>query len=267
MAHDNYPAVMAEVRKHEGGYVDHKKDPGGATNMGITFNTLKDWRKRPITKADVKALTWTEAQDIYRAKYWNPIQGDLLPAGPDLAVMDFGVNSGTSRSVKNLQMVVGLTGKQVDGRVGGGTLKAVKACPPVEVVKALCERRMGFLRGLKTWGTFYKGWSRRVASVEAVGVAMALAAAGKSPVQVSADLSMERLGVMEHQSEDRKKAVASGMGGTVTTVAYPDGMPEWVLYVAIALIAIALINYLGRARHNANRAAAYATTREEVTNA
>lgn len=44
MTRDNFPPSVAFVFKHEGGYVDHPRDPGGATNLGITHNTLSRWR-------------------------------------------------------------------------------------------------------------------------------------------------------------------------------------------------------------------------------
>gem|GEM_PF-6374819 len=84
MAKANFSACLAHVLASEGGYVDHTKDPGGATNMGITLATLQEWRGRPIAKTDVRDLTRDEAAAIYRAKYWNKVKGDDLPAGLDL---------------------------------------------------------------------------------------------------------------------------------------------------------------------------------------
>ena len=58
MARDNFAACLAELLVHEGGHVDHPKDPGGPTNMGITIATLADWRgrKRPCCAARSKCL-------------------------------------------------------------------------------------------------------------------------------------------------------------------------------------------------------------------
>jgi lysozyme family protein len=170
MTSPNFPAVMAEIFKHEGGYVDHPADPGGATNMGITFATLKSWRGQPITKADVKALTKAEAEAIYRAKYWNPTKCDDLPAGIDLIMMDGSVNSGIGRGPKWVQSALGVT---ADGKVGPATIAAAKVADPVAVINAACDARLKFLRSLKTWPTFGKGWQRRVDDVRAVALRMA----------------------------------------------------------------------------------------------
>lgn len=170
MAASNYSAVMAQIFKHEGGYVDHPVDPGGATNMGITFATLKSWRGEAITKADVKALSKSEAEAIYRAKYWNPVRGDDMPYGIDLVLMDGSVNSGIGRGPKWVQMALGVT---ADGKVGPKTIAAAKAADPVKVINAACDARLMFLKGLKTWPTFGRGWQRRVDEVRAVALSMA----------------------------------------------------------------------------------------------
>lgn len=170
VASPRFDACLAEVLKHEGGYVDHPDDPGGATNMGITHATLAAWRGKAVTKADVKALQRAEVASIYRSRYWLPVNGDALPPGVDLVLFDFAVNSGPARAVKTLQRVLGVT---QDGAIGPVTMAALKASPgPVTVIMDMSDARMAFLKSLKTWPTFGRGWTRRVDEVEAAAMAV-----------------------------------------------------------------------------------------------
>lgn len=182
MAAHNFDAVMAEIFKHEGGYVDHPADPGGATNLGVTFAVLQKWRGKPITKADVKALTKKEATEIYRKNYWNPTKCDDLPAGVDLVMMDGSVNSGIGRGPKWIQAAVGAT---QDGNVGTMTLRSVMAAKPAEVINRACDVRLSFLKGLKTWPTFGKGWGRRVEGVRKRALEMANAKPVEAPMKLA----------------------------------------------------------------------------------
>ena len=50
MAKDNFKECLKIILHHEGGYVDHPKDPGGATNMGVTKQTYEDWVGKVVTK-------------------------------------------------------------------------------------------------------------------------------------------------------------------------------------------------------------------------
>ena len=156
----NYLIIQPWVLAYEGGFVDHPKDPGGATNQGITQRTYDAYRRRiGHATQSVRMIGNVERDTIYRVQYWDAIRGDDLPGGVDAAVYDFAVNSGPSRAAKYLQRIAGV--KQ-DGVIGLQTLDAVARLDPVVVIDRLCEARMTFLRGLKTWGTFGKGWSRRV---------------------------------------------------------------------------------------------------------
>lgn len=157
------PEIQSFVLAHEGGYVDHPKDPGGATNMGITFKTLQAWRGRKITKQDVKNLTRAEALAIYKAQYWDTMQCSRLPLGLDYMVMDYGVNSGPARAVKDLQRVVGSAD---DGILGAKTVEAVSLYVQRHGINnlliAYADIRWNFMRGLRTFSTFGKGWEKRV---------------------------------------------------------------------------------------------------------
>lgn len=171
MATQNLATALAEILRHEGGYVDHPSDPGGATNMGITRKTLARWRRvNPwwqLPKADVKALSKTEVKSIYKALYWDRVAANNLPSGLDLAVFDFAVNSGPSRAVKMLQQILNVS---ADGVIGPITLVALNRAAArigtAGLIQALGRGRLGFLRRLRTFSVFGKGWARRVRSVE-----------------------------------------------------------------------------------------------------
>ncbi|MDO5621197.1 MAG: glycoside hydrolase family 108 protein [Paracoccus sp. (in: a-proteobacteria)] len=244
--HDNFDAALAEVLAHEGGYVDHPKDPGGATNMGITRATLAAWRGRAVSKAEVKALTRAEASQIYKARYWDVVKGDNLPRGVDLVTFDPAVNSGTARGARWLQQALGVT---ADGKIGPATLAAANRADRVTTIKQACANRMGFLRGLGTWATFGRGWSRRVASIEARSVQMA----GGAIAVEAADAKAKA------QREDAAAGGAAAGGVGFTLVDLPAAA-QWGL---VALCAVAIIVLVARSRHDRNRAAAYAALVQE----
>ena len=263
MAKGNRAACLAVTFPHEGGYVDHPKDPGGATNLGITLATLRDWRKKPVTKADVRALTKVEAEAIYGMKYWAPMRCEDLPFGLDLATFDFGVNSGNARAVRYLQAVLGV--KQ-DGIAGNGTVvEAVKQNSKATIQK-LCAKRLSFMQGLAIWSTFKKGWSRRVADVEAKAVAMwlkrdgALSAPAKRELQAE---SAKAAKTAKTQNASAGGAVAGGGGVTGADVATSVD-PNWLLIGGVlGLVVVGAIILLVKARHNRARADAYQTVSAE----
>jgi lysozyme family protein len=176
MAADSFERAFALTLKHEGGYVDHPRDPGGATNLGVTIGTLSNYLGRPASKAEVRALTPAAVKPIYRQRYWNAVRGDELPAGVDYATYDFAVNSGPKRAVIALQRVLEVAD---DGKVGPVTLAKLAKANPLTLCTKLCAERLAFLRRLSTWPTFGKGWARRVAGVEAEAVRMARDAAAR----------------------------------------------------------------------------------------
>lgn len=169
------------VLVHEGGKVNHPADPGGKTNMGVIQRVYDGYRKnKNLPRRDVFLIEPEEIKEIYRKQYWDAIRGDRLPPGVSYIVYDGAVNSGPSQSVKWLQRALGLP--VIDGRIGEATVAA--ACDyhdHKELVAKIAERRMAFLRALKTFKTFGKGWTRRVTEAKARGQAWATGAAFAQP--------------------------------------------------------------------------------------
>jgi lysozyme family protein len=166
----NFTRALSLVLKHEGGWSDHPADPGGATMKGVTLANFRRYVEPNATKDDLRRITDAQVASVYRRFYWDAVHGAELPDGVDYAVFDFAVNSGPGRAIKYLQGVVGVV---QDGRIGPATLAAVRAKPHAAVIHDLCDRRMAFLRGLKTFVTFGKGWSSRVAGVRSEALKMA----------------------------------------------------------------------------------------------
>ncbi len=170
MSAENLERSVELVFGHEGGYVNNPKDPGGPTKYGITLKTLSAWRGKACTASDVRALSLPEASQILRKQYWAPIRGDDLPSGLDHALFDYAVNSGPAQAVKTLQRCLGVN---ADGIMGAQTLNAIASKQePVALIDALCNQRLKFLRGLKTWWDFRKGWSCRIERVRGEAKAM-----------------------------------------------------------------------------------------------
>jgi lysozyme family protein len=156
---------------HEGGYSNHPSDPGGPTNFGITIFDYRKYVKPGATAADVRGMTVEEAKRIYRTRYWDAQRCDELPAGPDYAVFDYGVNSGIGRSAKVLRRLLGLPDHPVS--IDGDVIAASHTADPSTLVSEICDERLRFLRSLRIWPIFGEGWGRRVAEVKAVAFAMA----------------------------------------------------------------------------------------------
>lgn len=158
--------IQEWMRKSEGGYVNHLKDPGGATNFGVTKRTLANWRGVKLKDMDTKEvvqLSIDEAGRILKRNYWDVAHCDDLPVGLDYATYDYSVNSGPGRAIKDLQRTLGIT---VDGIVGGQTLSAIEARDIPALIEAYCNRRWRYLQALRTFETFGDGWKIRVMGKE-----------------------------------------------------------------------------------------------------
>ena len=167
---DNFESALKAILHHEGGYVNHPKDPGGMTNLGVTKRVWEEWVGHEVDEKTMRNLTPEIVGPMYKTKYWDKIKGDDLPTGVDYVVFDAAVNSGPGRAAKWLQACVGV---EPDGGIGPKTLAAVNAFDANQLIEDYAKRRLSFLMDLKTWDTFGKGWGRRVAEVQKTGLDMA----------------------------------------------------------------------------------------------
>src|SRR5210317_628509 len=144
MAKENYQACLDIILHHEGGYVNHPKDPGGETNLGVTKRVYEDFGG---TK-DMKDLTVEDVAPIYEKNYWGRMKCDDIPAGLDLCVFGFGPN--TLRKL----------GEYIDEHGIENAIKNFQAA------------RQSYYESLSTFETFGRGWTRRVDETTELALSM-----------------------------------------------------------------------------------------------
>ncbi len=132
---EDWDAAIAFVLNAEGGYTLDPNDPGGETKYGIS--------KKAYPSVDIKNLTMQQAMEIYHKDYWLPCSGDDLPTGFAIATFDCGVNQGTTKAKRLLQMALEV---EVDGVIGIGTLTAAAKAAPWRVKRLLSLRLAEYAR-------------------------------------------------------------------------------------------------------------------------
>jgi lysozyme family protein len=167
---ERFDRCLGEVLRLEGGFVDHPRDPGGATNLGVTIGVLSQALGRAATVEEVRALTPADVAPIYRERYWRAAGCDRLDAGLDLLLFDTAVNMGPKVAVRLLQRALGLA---ADGTVGARLLAVAGAARTRPLIARTARLREARYRALAGFDVFGAGWLRRLAQVEALALAWA----------------------------------------------------------------------------------------------
>ena len=125
--------IAEEIVAREGGWVNDRDDPGGATNHGVTIGTLRRLgmdldRDGRVTTADLRRLTRAQAVDVFIDHYCRRPRIDRLPPALQASVFDMQVNAGT-QGVRLLQRLLTDMGFPcaVDGAIGPRTIAAAEA--------------------------------------------------------------------------------------------------------------------------------------------
>ena len=151
-----FDTIFERLMLHEGGYVNHKNDPGGETMWGVTKRVAQAHGYH----GDMRKLPKSLAKQITENSYYKAVKGDQLDRLIAWQLTDAAYNHGNRQAVKFLQRAVGVS---ADGLIGPRTLAAVTAMDKNDVVLLFNAERIEFYTGLRGWISFGKGWARRVA--------------------------------------------------------------------------------------------------------
>lgn len=161
----NYKVLTPFVRYYEGGFVNDKDDPGGATNKGVTLATFRMIFGKNKAVGDLRNITTAQWDIIFKKYFWDKCKADTIN-NQSIANMfvDFAWHSGLGNAAPIMQKVVGFN--RQDGIVGNMTITAINTYPNQKALfENLKKARMDFLKGRKTWWKFGKGWTKRVNAI------------------------------------------------------------------------------------------------------
>jgi len=179
-----FEEAIVDTLQHEKGFVNHPKDPGGATNWGMSLRYLikrgdLDRDGLPdgdmdgdgdVDIDDIRRMTKKDAVKLYYSGFWKPnrlskIKSSLLPR----KIFDMSVNMGSRQAWKLTQRAIIEVGGDlvVDGIVGRKTIWATNELFTMdyEVLRRLRDRQLNFYRDLvikkPSLSVFSLGWYRR----------------------------------------------------------------------------------------------------------
>lgn len=180
-------AILGAVYSDEGGYVNHPKDPGGATNWGVTEKVARQAGYKGHMRAFPKHCSESAtvcADDIYlRAYIERPGFLPLVAIEPALSaeLVNTSVNMGPDRAIVFFQQSLNQIGHKlvVDGKMGPQTIAAYRNEQQISGKRLACVQMLELLdarqkaeydrlvRRNPNLKVFYRGWiNRRIGNVD-----------------------------------------------------------------------------------------------------
>lgn len=186
-----FERAIETVLAHEGGFVNHPEDPGGATNWGVSLRYLRARGDLDgdglldgdldgdgdVDVDDIRDMSRDQAIDIYRTGWWERYRYSEMPEEIGVKVFDLSVNMGSTQAHKLLQRACRAAEKPTadDGKIGGMTMTAVVNANEEMLLSALRSEAAGFYRMLvernralserghdvSDFGAFLRGWLNR----------------------------------------------------------------------------------------------------------
>ena len=77
---ENFGLAFHALLKHEGGFVNHPKDPGGMTNLGVTKRAWEDYVGHPVDEAQMRAPTPGTTDDSTKIATTEFVR-NIIPTG------------------------------------------------------------------------------------------------------------------------------------------------------------------------------------------
>lgn len=172
-----FDVAIEHVLKNEGGYINHKADPGGSTKYGVSLRFMKDLglyadfnNDGKICGEDVKIMSLREAKAIYKKHWWDKHHyGEISNLKIATKILDMAVNIGSYNAHKIIQRSLNDTGAkiEIDGLIGKHTINAINTCSDqnrllTNIIVNLSSYYINLYRSDKKNRIYFiKGWLKR----------------------------------------------------------------------------------------------------------
>lgn len=170
----SFERAIPVILRHEGGWVNNPKDPGGETNYGISMLFIKHEGFLPadlgllnFNPGCLKLLTVTKAKDLYLQCFWNRFgYGRLTNQTVATKVFDAAVNCGVHQANLLAQRAAGV---HDDGFLGPISVAAINITVPGTFLTAFVARMEAYYRAIVTVhpaeAEFLPNWLKRAADI------------------------------------------------------------------------------------------------------
>lgn len=173
-----FSKAITVALEHEGGFVDHPNDPGGATKYGISIRWLKSQGlygdlddDGDVDIDDILAIDIESATRMYREKWWNKYHYDRI-VDCDIAtkVFTMSINMGANRAHRIVQHAVNSLGGNlnIDGIIGPITMKSINVETTAQLLDEIRSEQKRFYLMLiakrPALAVFKNGWLARAAA-------------------------------------------------------------------------------------------------------
>lgn len=168
----SFEEAMSFTLKMEGSTID-KTNGKIHSKYGITKETLNKFNKKYKTNLQLTTLSKTNASNVAKKLLWDIYKLDNVHNNiVGIAMFDLLFNSNPDNASiiiqKTVNQIKGKNYVNVDGNVGNKTISAINEIDPELFVKTLCKNRLTYMKKIKTWSKYGKGWTKRVNSIIAL---------------------------------------------------------------------------------------------------
>lgn len=176
---NRYQEIINRVLKHEGGFINHKNDPGGATKWGVSLRWLQKQADSDLIDGDldndgdidvddIKEVDKEDASRFYYKNWWNRHNYSSYEKPVGEKLFDMAINMGSEQAHKLLQRALNMLGEDlvVDGIIEGpNTQESLTRHDAQQIVDALCDTQLDFYQSLveqdDKYAAFIEGWTKR----------------------------------------------------------------------------------------------------------
>lgn len=159
-----FETTFERIIGNEGKFQDDSKDRGNWTSGIIGQGQLKGTKygiaAMTYPSLDIKNLTLDDAKKIYYNQWWIPLKMNQFPKALQYQMIDASINHGMHETSKMLQRAIGAN---PDGILGPVSISTLNRLDVNDVLMLFLSYRLEFMTNIRTWDTYAKGWTRRVA--------------------------------------------------------------------------------------------------------